>query len=376
MIFVRIVVTGGGTGGHIYPALAIAEGLKHKIKQAELLYVGTSTGLEADIVPKTGLPFKTVTVEGFSRPISSKTIISMAKALKGGADAIGILKQFKPHVVVGTGGYVCGPVVLAAALLGIPTVIHEQNALPGITNKFLSRFASAVCVTFEDAVKHFPRVKKIHVTGLPIRPEILLTSRDQGLQALNLAKNKLTVVVVGGSRGAHTINRAMVETMKYYCNHPNVQILHVTGQTGYEETKRKAEEYGIGPDKCGNIRIVPYLYDIHHALAAADLIISRAGASFLSEILAKGIPVLLIPYPHAADNHQEHNARALEARGAAKVVLDKTLTGLNIREFMEQIIHNPSLRDQMAEAAKKMAKDKALEDIIEIITGISKTERR
>lgn len=367
-----MIITGGGTGGHIYPALAIAQGLLKKVPGTDILYVGTTKGLEADIVPKSGLPFRTIDVEGLSRPISHRTFISLLKAAKGSLGGMSILRSFKPHVVVGTGGYVCGPLVLAAAVLGIPTLIHEQNAFPGLTNRILSRFTKQVCVTFEDSIKYFPRQRNISLTGLPVREEILMAERPASLKNLGLAEDKLTVVITGGSRGARSLNYAMGEVYREYHTKENVQFYHITGQTGYKESLSYFEENKIDIQKNPRIKIVPYLYEMEDALAAADLIIGRAGASFLSEIMVRGIPSILIPYPFAAGNHQEHNARAMEKRGAAQVVLDQDLKGGKLLAVLGTIINNTLLLKQMGKAAKEMGKENALDDIIKTIVGISK----
>lgn len=368
----RFIVTGGGTGGHIYPAMAIAQGLQERFFQAKILYVGTSKGLEADIVPKAGLDFAKIKVEGLARPFSYRTAVSLLRAVQGGGEALRIVKKFQPHVVIGTGGYVCGPVVVAAALLGVPTLIHEQNAFPGVTNRILARFARRVCITFEDAAQHFPRKAKVALTGLPVRPEILSAERLSGLKALGLSPGRLTVVITGGSRGARSINRVMTEILPNFFQQEDVQFCHVTGQAGYRETTDALKKSGISMEDRGNIKIVPYLYEMHHALAAADIIIGRAGASFLSEVMVRGIPAILIPYPFAAANHQEYNARALERRGAAKVILEKDLTGKNLEETLQAFINNNSMRKQVAESVKGLGKVDALKDIIDIVAGISK----
>ncbi|MGI6711636.1 MAG: undecaprenyldiphospho-muramoylpentapeptide beta-N-acetylglucosaminyltransferase [Bacillota bacterium] len=367
----RVIITGGGTGGHIYPALAIAKGLKESFDSTEILYVGTNKGLEADIVPKSGLAFTTVCVEGFTRPISVKTISSVFKALKGCWESLNVVRAYKPHVVVGTGGYVCGPVVLAAALLGIPTVIHEQNAIPGFTNRILSRFADRVCVTFEDSIKYFSKKEGIQLTGLPVRPEIISMDQKTGIQSLGLSEDKITVVITGGSRGARSINMGAEKVLCAFFNRKDIQVVHVTGHDGFDDTLSTMKKNGIVPGKGSNIIVVPYLYQIEHALAAADIIVGRAGASFLSEIMVRGIPSILIPYPYAANNHQEYNARSLVCHGAAKMILDKNLTGNILLKTLEEMIADVPLRKRMAGAAKEMGKINALNEIIDIIAGIS-----
>lgn len=373
---VRIIITGGGTGGHIYPALAIAKGLQNKVPGVDVLYVGTKKGLEADIVPKTGQPFQTINVEGLYRPFSLRTLFSLLKAVKGSWDGRKILRDFKPHVVIGTGGYVCGPLVFSAASLGIPTLIHEQNAFPGLTNRILARFARHVCVTFEDSMKYFPRRKNISITGLPVREEIISRKRLIGLTNLGLPEDKLTVVVTGGSRGARSLNYAMGRVYQRFQDDNNIQFYHITGQTGYQESLSFYEKNSIDVSKHDRIKIVPYLYQMEDALASADIIIGRAGASFLSEIMVKGIPSILVPYPYAAANHQEHNARAMEKRGAAKVILDQELGEEKLLSVLETIINDATSRSQMGAAAKEMGKVNALDDIIKIIVGISKSNQR
>jgi len=373
---VRIIITGGGTGGHIYPALAIAKGLQNKVPEVDILYVGTKNGLEADIVPKSALPFKTINVEGLYRPFSHRTLFSLFKAVKGSWDGRKILRYFKPHVVIGTGGYVCGPLVFSAATLGIPTLIHEQNAFPGLTNRILARFVRHICVTFEDSLKYFPRKENISITGLPIRDEIISRKRLIGLENLGLSTDRLTVVITGGSRGARSLNYAMSSVYQKYQNDKNIQFYHITGQTGYQESLSFYKENRIEVLNHDRIKIVPYLYQMEDALAAADIIIGRAGASFLSEVMVKGIPSILVPYPFAAANHQEHNARAMEKRGAAKVILDQELEEGKLLSDLETIISNVTFRSQMGAAAKEMGKANALDDIIKIIVGISKSNQR
>lgn len=376
MIKVRIIITGGGTGGHIYPALAIAQGLKNKIPGAEVLYVGTKKGLEADIVPKSGLPFQTIDVEGLVRPFSHRTLLSLMKAFKGSLEGRKIIQGFKPDVVVGTGGYVCGPLVFSAATQGIPTLIHEQNAFPGLTNRILARFVKHVCVTFEDATAYFPRRKNITLTGLPVREEIITRKRNIGLKNLGLAEDKLTVVVTGGSRGARSLNYAMGTVYQKYMFDKTMQFYHITGQAGYQESLKFYQENSIDVSRNDSIKIVPYLYQMEDALASADIIIGRAGASFLSEIMIRGIPSILVPYPFAAANHQEHNARAMEKRGAAKVILDQNLEEGKLLPVLENVIKDRALRCRMGAASKEMGKVSALEDIIKIIVGLSKVNQR
>jgi UDP-N-acetylglucosamine--N-acetylmuramyl-(pentapeptide) pyrophosphoryl-undecaprenol N-acetylglucosamine transferase len=363
----RIVVAGGGTGGHIYPALAIARGLKERHPEAEILYVGNNQGMEADIVPKEGLPFKGLPGAGLQRKLSARNLMVLWRTGRGFWQAVRTLKSWKPDVVIGTGGYVCGPVVLAAALSRIPTLIHEQNALPGVTNRILSRFVDRVAVTFKESVKYFPRSHKVILTGLPVRPEILRATRAEGLQKLGIDAGRFLLLSFGGSRGARTINKAMTYVIKQFGGDPRLNILHVTGSAGYEEFLAGCAAEGIDLAKYGNVTIKSYLYSMQDALAAADLVISRAGAATCAEITALGIPSILVPYPFAAENHQEHNARALEREGAALVFLEHNLSGDLLCSKVAGLLENRDKLSAMAEASRKLGKTRALEAIIDCI---------
>lgn len=363
----RIVVAGGGTGGHIYPALAIARGVKERHPEAEILYVGNNQGMEADIVPKEGLPFKGLPGAGLQRKLSGRNLLVLWRTGLGFWQATRILKSWKPDVVIGTGGYVCGPVVLAAALSRIPTLIHEQNAFPGITNRILSRFVDRVAVTFKESIKYFPRSCKVILTGLPVRPAILCATRAEGLRKLGLEAGRFLLLSFGGSRGARSINKAMVAVIKQFSGDTRLNILHVTGSSGYGEFLEDCAAAGIELDNTGNVTIKSYLYNMQDALAAADLVISRAGAATCAEITALGIPSILIPYPYASENHQEHNARALEKEGAALVFLDRELNGDLLCSQIAGLLENSAKMSAMAEASRKMGKTHALEDIIDCI---------
>ncbi|ABO49214.1 UDP-N-acetylglucosamine--N-acetylmuramyl-(pentapeptide) pyrophosphoryl-undecaprenol N-acetylglucosamine transferase [Desulforamulus reducens MI-1] len=366
----RAIITGGGTGGHIYPALAIARGLQSRFSKVQILYVGTNRGLEADIVPKANFPFQAITVSGLQRKISLENFKVLWQAYRGYREAVGIIKTFNPDVVIGTGGYVCGPVVMAAARRGIPTLIHEQNAFPGITNRILSKFADQVTVTFEDSIRYFGNKDNITLTGLPVRPEILQAERQTALEMFKLKNDKLTLLVFGGSRGARKINQAMVETIKKYGNDERLQILHATGQAGYEEFMQELKDNGISLEHYGNIIIKPYIYNMHEALVAADMVVSRAGAATLAELTVLGLPSILIPYPYASENHQEHNARALAERGAAVLIKDSQLTGEKLIQAIKDMLQNKEKLKNMAKSSQKLGRPEALSDIIKCVEKI------
>ncbi|NLI11822.1 MAG: undecaprenyldiphospho-muramoylpentapeptide beta-N-acetylglucosaminyltransferase [Peptococcaceae bacterium] len=372
----RFIVAGGGTGGHIYPALAIAGGLKERYPGAEILYIGTSKGMEADIIPKEGLPFKGIEATGLQRKLTLRNFITIWQACRGLGQARGMIRSWRPDVVIGTGGYVCGPVILAAALNRIPTLIHEQNALPGLTNRLLARFATTVAVTFSASEKYFPRQKKIRLTGLPVRPEVLQAEKQEALSNLGIGNGRFVLLSFGGSRGARTINKAMVRVIKLFASDPRIYILHVTGTTGYEEFLSDCAAVGIDTAKAENFRVMSYVYNMQDALAAADLVVSRSGAATLAELTTLGIPAILVPYPYAAENHQEYNARALEKEGAARVVLDSRLDGDMLGDMVADLLVDRGRLSAMALASLKLGRKQALADIINCVDELIQSPGR
>jgi len=364
----RVLITGGGTGGHIYPGLAIAQELKQRDSAIEILFVGTEKGLEKEIVPQAGLAFATITVEGLQRKISLQTLRAGMRLLKGLGQARSILQKFKPDLVVGTGGYVCGPIVAIAAWQGIPTLIHEQNAFPGITNRLLSKWVKKIAITYPESKKYFP-INKIVITGNPVRPEVICAERKESLQKLKLEEDKKTVLVFGGSRGARSINQAMLEARADLADLEGVQIIHVTGQGDFAWISGQKSMVEV---KKGNIIIRPYLHDMPTALAAADLVVCRAGATTLAELTVRGLPAILIPYPYATDNHQEYNARSLEKIQAALVLLDKDLNGNTLKQAIAQLINNSEKIQFMSENSKSLGKVKAAQEIVDCLFSLLK----
>lgn len=365
----RFVLTGGGTGGHIYPALAIARGLQEKYSGVEILYIGTESGLEADIVSRSGFLFRSIRLSGLRRKITLKNLLVFWRAAAGTIEARKLIKDFKPRAVVGTGGYVCGPVVIAASSLRIPTLIHEQNALPGITNRILSYFAGQVATTFEESIGRFPRRARVKLTGLPVRPEVLTADRDKAREKFDVKPGHILVLSFGGSQGARSINRAMPGVLKDFAGEKEVKFLHVTGQAQYDDflagCRRKS--VAVNDDPAANNLVVPYMYEMPEALAAADLVVCRAGAATLAEITVRGIPSILIPYPYAAGNHQEYNARALVDKGAAEMLPDNKLSGPLLAGKIREMIENRQYLKKMAEASLSVGRPRALGDILDTI---------
>lgn len=368
----RIIISGGGTGGHIYPAITIARKMQEKVKCCEILFIGTQNGLEADIIPKEGFEIQFIDVAGFERRLTVKNIQNLAKAIGSIWQSQKLIRQFKPDIVIGTGGYVCGPVLLAASLFRIPTMIQEQNVIPGVTNKILSRFVDKIALGFAEAGRYFPSQTKLFFSGNPIRQEVISAARGESMEALGLDPAKRTILISGGSRGAHSINQSMMRVHQFFAGSKEIQLLHVTGQSEYNGIVGNFNQNGIDVTAAGNIIIKPYLYNMPQALAAADLAIFRAGALGLAELTARGIPSILVPYPYAAENHQEFNAREMERQGAAVLIRDRDLNADILLKTINELINSPDKLEAMALASKKIGRPKAAENIAEAALSLIK----
>lgn len=366
----RVILSGGGTGGHIYPAITIAKEIA-KIEDAEILFVGTPQGMEAKIIPKEGYNFKAIPVSGLKRKVTFENLKIIMQAAGSLFKAKRILNQFKPDVVIGTGGYVCGPILMAAALSGIPTLIQEQNVIPGITNKILSRIVKCIALGYEAAKKRFPNPEKCIYTGNPIRPDISLAQRTASREKLGIASDTFMVLVTGGSRGARTINRAMIGVHKHFRDDESICLYHVTGELEYKTVKNALGE--VEDDRYGQgSRIVKYEHDMPSAMAAADLIICRSGAISLAELAARDLPSILIPYPYAAEDHQTFNARVFVAAGAAKMIVDKYLTEKELIQDISDLRNEPRTLEAMSEASGTLKKIHAGSDIARLALGLVK----
>ena len=360
----KAVITGGGTGGHIYPALAVAEELKNR--GWEVLYLGSDHRMEAEIVPNAGYRFKSLSVRPLPRNISFKVFSSLFYNTKAFIKALKLIWKFEADVVIGTGGFVAGPIVLAGALLRKKTLIHEQNAYPGITNKLLARVVDKVCLNFSEAAEYLKiKQEKIEITGNPVRPKILSADRRQAYQELNLNPERKTILITGGSLGAEIINQSVIEVYEYALKQ-GIQILHLCGKNNYNRMLKKLEENNFDPEN-PLINLIAYLNEMEYALAAADLIISRAGATGLAEITTCEKPSILIPFAAAAENHQLFNARSLEKNNAALIIEESELNGKLLLKNVKSIIENEVKLKTMSEAAASMSQKNSLSNIIEII---------
>lgn len=372
----KVLITGGGTGGHINPALAIAQKVRIENPQNEILYVGTKNSLESELVPKAGFQFKYVTAKYLRRKISFENIKTVLASFKGVLEASKIIKEYKPDIVVGTGGYVCGPVVLAASLKKVPTMIHEQNVFPGITNKMLSKVVDVIGISFAEAEKYFPEEarKKLVLVGNPVRKDILIADRKSSREKLNLRPDVILIYSFGGSGGQISLNEAIINVIKNYNGQKNIRIIHVTGKKHYEGFMESIKNENILLND--NIEILDYMYDAATALSASDIVIGSAGAITIAEITVTGVPSILIPKTYTAENHQEYNARALEKQGAAKVILEKDLDGNVLIKAIEEIVDNKNVLRTMSLNSKKLGntnvENKIYETMLKLIDSKSK----
>lgn len=360
-------MAGGGTAGHINPGLAIANHIKKKHLEAQIKFVGTERGLETKLVLREGYDLELIKVKGFKRKLSLDTFISIKELFQGMVEARKVIKNFKPDIVIGTGGYVCGPVLFNAAMMKIPTLIHEQNAYPGVTNKILSKYVDAVAISFKESKKYFKSAKNLVLTGNPVRDEILHTDRANARKRLNIAPETRLVAVVGGSRGAQNINISVVDMIKKYYSRDDCNIIFATGEAQFDEIKER-----LGDDIPPTVQVVPYIYNAADVYAAADLMVCRAGAITLSELTAIGIPAILIPSPFVTANHQEYNARSLENNGAAVVILEKELNGLVLYNQIMNLLKDKDQLAKMSRNSKKMGIVDATEKIYAMVREVMK----
>lgn len=351
----RVVVSGGGTGGHIYPALAIAAEFRRR--GAEVLYVGCPDSMEQQFAAAAGFPFKEVPAIGLRRRFPA-FFIDLNKDLQSVRLARKILKEYTPDLVIGTGGFVSAPVLMAAQVLGIPTLIHEQNAYPGLANRLLARRADAVCLTFADAGPRFVHAGRRYLTGLPLRPEIIAADKEAARAYFNFAQEKPLLLVTGGSLGSRKMNAAVVEGCQELLA-AGVRIIHITGKRHYETIRAALPQH---PD----LLVMPYLEQMQHALVLADLVAARSGASFLAESAYLGKPCILVPYPYAANDHQRYNARQFEAVGAAKIIADEEISGATLAASVLPLLANSDKLKEMSAASRRLSSERAAEKIADI----------
>jgi UDP-N-acetylglucosamine--N-acetylmuramyl-(pentapeptide) pyrophosphoryl-undecaprenol N-acetylglucosamine transferase len=349
----RVVIAGGGTGGHLYPGIALARALMRRDMDIEISFVGTQKGIEAKVLPREGFALKTILSAGLLGKKKIARWVSLFKLPIGTAQSICFLIRKRPGLVVGVGGFASGPLVLSAWILRIPILIHEQNSIPGMTNKWLGKIADKIAVSFKKSSEAFPK-EKVEVTGNMIREEFFQSKKDTPKKL----EGPFHVLVLGGSQGAHSINMAMVEALESLSEKKGaLYITHQTGEADYEIVNKKYKENKFLCD------IRPFIDDMAHQYKKASLVICRAGATTLAEITACGKMSVLVPFPHATHNHQEKNARILEAANAGELVLDEDLSGPRIAESILQAMAEPERLEEMEENSYKLGNRDATEKV-------------
>ncbi len=362
----KVIIAAAGTAGHINPGIAIANKIKKEQKDSKIIFIGTTRGLENDLVPRAGYELKTIDAYGLSKKISIDNMKKMYKTLKGFSEAQKIVKEFKPDIVIGTGGYICGAVITAAKKYNIPTILHESNAFPGKAIKFLAKRTDTILIGFENAAKRIPKANKIVFTGTPVKikkKEYSINEKNDIIKKMGLNSSKPIVLIFGGSQGAQKINEAIIEIIKNKLN-KNYQLMWATGPKQYDVIKGILEDANININKINNTKIVPYIYEMEEVMNVSDVIVARSGAMTVTEISNLGKPSILIPLPNVSNDHQLYNAKVLENVGAAKIILNDELSNQNIlNSTIEKIILDKDNMKKMGEKALTMA-TKNVEDKI------------
>jgi len=364
----KVIISGGGTGGHIYPGISLAYEIKDRDINNDIFFVGTEGGLESKLIPREGFKFIKIKARGIQRKICFENLTAIVIFLISLFQSYKIIKKYKPDIVFGTGGYVSGSVVLMAAILGIPTFVHEQNVIPGITNKLLSRITRATFLSFNQSKEYFSNKTKLIFTGNPIRFKNIKQNTDREYKKFNLDSLKKTILVLGGSKGAASINRAVlkgIDLIKDVIKN-SWQVLLISGQDDYDNIMEI-----VGEDN-KIFSIEPYLHDIEKAYSLADLVICRAGATTLAEISAYGLPAILIPYPYATHNHQEINARIFAREGAAILILENDLSGEKIAQVLLDLLKNKNQLEIMAKKSRELSNVNSAKKIVDYISDYIK----
>jgi UDP-N-acetylglucosamine--N-acetylmuramyl-(pentapeptide) pyrophosphoryl-undecaprenol N-acetylglucosamine transferase len=363
---IRVLLAAGGTGGHVYPAISIADAIKEIHPESEILFVGTRDRMEWQIVPKSGYEIKSVWISGFHRRLTPQNLLFPIKLATSIVQSYSILSSFKPDVVVSCGGFAAGPIGWVAARKGIPIVIQEQNSFPGVTNRLLAKNASLIFTAFKGAKKHFPK-DKVRLEGNPVRNTLVRSNRAQSLNMFGFKKKRPVLLVLGGSGGAAAINNAMKENIEELHDAMDLQIIWQCGDRYFEELNKKISE-----DEYSNLRLLPYIDNMPAAYGAADLVLTRSGASTCSELMLLGIPAVFVPSPNVAGDHQSKNAESMAEAGAAKLLKDEDLK-YRLTATIKKLIYDEDKLQKMSKAMKKLAKPDAAKNIAEeIFTLVSK----
>ena len=371
----NLIFTCGGTAGHINPAIAVATEMKRRYPDAKILFIGATGHMEEKLVPQAGFEVKCLPGSGLSRKLNMAGIKKNLYAVKCVLDAVKTckktFKEFKPDAVIGTGGYASFPALYAAQSMGIPTCVHEANALPGVTTKMAANKADRVLVAFEESRKHYKNPEKVEVVGMPLRQEFLYTTKESARAELGLSGN--VVVSAFGSQGAKVMNETMADMMpmEQRDNFPFTHI-HATGSFGREWMPKRVKDNGVDFENCPALDIREYIYNMPAVMAAADVVIGRAGSATCNEIAACGTPCILIPSPNVTNNHQEKNARVLEEAGGAVVVLEKECTPEGMYALVKDLLGNEARREEMSRKLRSMVRLDSTAQICDIVEELIK----
>ena len=370
----KFLFTCGGTAGHINPALAVAGAIKEAMPDSEFLFVGAEGRMETDLVPRAGYEIRTVRITNIHRGFSAEDIKHNLNTLKNVVTSTGqakqIIREFQPDAAVGTGGYVCYPVLKAAHAMGVPTAVHESNAVPGLTTKMLEGVVDTVMVGFEESRANYKHPERVVVTGTPVRGEFMHADKLAARRALGLPEDKPLVASVWGSLGAGHMNEIMTDFIIRACANPFFGVVHSTGKAWYQKMTSTLEREKPGYDKLG-MDVREYIYDMPLVMAAADLVMCRAGASTLAELTAMGKPAVLIPSPNVTNNHQEKNARVLADAGAAKLLLEPDFTADSLLGLVSELLHHPEQLDVMSEKMRALSVPDATGRIAGIVLDLA-----
>ncbi len=364
------ICAGGGTGGHLYPAIAIAQRIKEERPEARIIFVGTARGLESRVIPELGYPLAVIAVRGLARRLTLKNLLLPFVLFYSLLQCLALLFKFRPVAVIGTGGYVSGPLLFTASLLGFPTLIQEQNGYPGATTRLLARVVKRVHISFEESRRYFKNEKKLRLTGNPVRRFTFAKSKEDACREFGLAADKPILLVFGGSQGAQAINNALLETLDDLMIQSDVQIIWSTGKYDIHNVRKNVEKYS------DRLWVSEYISDMETAYTAAALALGRAGALTIAELTLAGVPAILVPFPHAAANHQEKNARALVAVGACVMILQKDLTADRLLAEILSVLNDEQKKRALSDAAKKAAFPTATADIVESVFEIERGTSR
>ena len=367
----RVIFTCGGTAGHVNPAIALAQLMHRKDPATEFLFVGAERGLEKDLIPKAGYDFRTVHISSFHRSLKPREIkhnvISVCNLMRAPREARAILQEFRPDIVIGTGGYASYPMVKAAAKAGIPTAVHESNMVPGLTTEMLEPFADRVMVGFESCRQHYKHPDKVAVTGTPVRGDFFDLTKEEAKRALNVDDGRPLIVSFWGSLGASGMNRQMADFLALEAAKEPFHHIHGAGNAGYPMVKQLLRDKGVDLEAHPALQVKEYIYNMAVVMRAADLVICRAGASTISELTALGVPAVIVPSPYVTNNHQEKNARVLEEAGGAAVLLEKDATGQALFQTACTILHDGERRTGMEKAMASLGIRDATERIYQTV---------